>query len=220
MSIRSFTRAVCLSVGCLLAFGPVFAQNEIGRKKVGEIQPHTLSTAHPYAGGIDHVFEIHHPGATYVKVHFERFELATGDRLVVSNPDGTERYVFTERGYKNMGQDFWVTSVIGDTAVLRLESVNSSGAYGFDMDYYAYGIADLFPDTNDPESVCGINNWMDQECFATSYPTEYDRAKRAGGQPADDPRLDANPGRHLRLGRQPGAERGGQRHDLRVRHQS
>ena len=179
MPIRSLTRVVCLSVGCLLALSPVFAQSEIGRKKVGEIQPHTLSTAHPYVGGIDHVFEIHHPGATYVKVHFERFELAAGDRLVVSNPDGTERYVFTERGYKNMGQDFWVTSVIGDTAVLRLESVNSSGAYGFDMDYYAYGIADLFPDPNDPESVCGINNWMDQECFATSYPTEYDRAKRA-----------------------------------------
>ncbi len=67
----------------------------------------------------------------------------------------------------------------GDTAVLRLESNNFKGAFGFDVDYYAYGIADLFPDLNSPESVCGANNWMDVECYATSHPTEYDRARRA-----------------------------------------
>jgi len=179
MSIRPFNRFLVTAVGCLLAIGPVFAQGEIGRHKVGEIQPHRLSTAHPYTGGIDHVFEIRHPGATYVKVHFERFELAPGDRLVVSNPDGTERYVFTDRGYKNKGQDFWVTSVLGDTAVLRLQSDNFSGAFGFNVDYYSYGIVDLFPDTNETESVCGNNNWADVECYVTSHPTEHDRARRA-----------------------------------------
>jgi V8-like Glu-specific endopeptidase len=176
MSIRSFTCLVTLIV-CLAV--PADAQTAVGRQKVGEIEPFAMSTSHPYAGGLDHEYVIHHPGATYIKAHFSRFDLAEGDRLVVSNPDGTERYVFTARGYKNMGADFWVTSVLGDTAILRLESTNSAGGYGFDVDHYAWGFADLFPGPYDPQSVCGANNWMDAECYATSYPTEYDRAKRA-----------------------------------------
>ena len=179
MSIRSLIGFAVLSACVCVSALPASAQSEIGRKKVGEIEPLRLSTGHPYVGGINHEFEINHPGATYVKVHFDRMELAKGDRLVVSNPQGTERYVFTDRGYKNLGSDFWVTAIMGDTAILRLESINSAGGYGFETDYYAYGIAELFPDPDNLESVCGVNNWNDIECYASSYPTEYDRARRA-----------------------------------------
>jgi hypothetical protein len=179
MSIHPFARRLGFLIGCLLAAAPADAQVDPGRKRVGEIQTHSLSTAHPYRGGIEHVYEIQHPGATYIKVHFQRFELASGDRLIVSNPEGTESYVFTDQGYKNKGENFWITSIIGDTAVLRLESNNFKGGFGFDMDYYAYGIVDLFPDLNTPQSVCGSNDWRDVECYQASHPTEYDRAKRA-----------------------------------------
>ncbi len=179
MSIRPLTLIAALIPGCFLWTAPIDAQVDIKRTRVGEIQPHTISTAHPYAGGTEQVFEIHHPGATYVKVHFERFELAPRDRLIISNLEGTESYELTGRGYKNRGEDFWGTSILGDTAVLRLQSSHSAGGYGFDVDYYAYGIVELFPpDPNEPESICGADNAMDIECYALSNPTEYDRAQR------------------------------------------
>ena len=173
-------------VGCVLvalaAATGVDAQNaQLGRQKVGELELRGLSTAHPYAGGIEQVFEIEHPGATYVKVHFSKFDLAPGDQLTIESADGRERYVFRGKGYKQKGENFWGTSVIGEKAILRLQSNNPDGGYGFDIDYYAYGIVPLFPPDpgQDTESVCGPNDWQDAECWAASYPTEYERGKSA-----------------------------------------
>ena len=53
------------------------------RARVGELASSQLSTEHPYPRGSAQTYEIHHPGATYIKVHFSRFELAPGDWLEI-----------------------------------------------------------------------------------------------------------------------------------------
>ena len=111
-------------------------------------------------------------------MHFSKFELATGDWLEILSADGSERYVFKGRGYKQKGEDFWGNSVLGDTAILRLHSRAGEG-YGFDVDFYAHGIVPLIDDEPGQKSVCGVNDWRNAACYETSHPTEFDRAKRA-----------------------------------------
>jgi V8-like Glu-specific endopeptidase len=181
LSMLSRTLTTCLGflTVLILTTGAVHAAEPLPRAKVGEIASWRLSTEHPYPAGDAETFEIRHPGATYVKVHFSKFELADGDRLEILSADGTERYVFEGRGYKHKGEDFWVNSVLGDTVVLRLYA-KTGGGYGFDVDYYAYGTVPLVEkDSGQIESVCGTNDWRDVACYETSYPTEFDRAKRA-----------------------------------------
>ncbi len=144
------------------------------RTRVGVRVEQRIDSAHPYAQG-ERVWEIHHPGATYVKPHFSRFELAPGDRLEIASPDGRERYFFTGEGYKGKGEDFWGNSVLGDRAILRLQSV-TGGAWGFAVDSVAVGTEPLLPPF-DPQSVCGPNDWADTACWESEYPTEVERAR-------------------------------------------
>jgi len=178
--MSNIRKAIGLSILAVVLVTPALAGEALGRTKVGELAMTPMSTDHPYAAGQTLQYVVEHPGATYIKVHFSTFDLAPGDRLVVSSADGTERYAFEGKGYKNRGADFWVNSVLGDRAILTLHSAGSGG-YGFDIDYYAYGIAPLFPppDEDELESVCGTNQWTDVACNTASYPTEVERAKRA-----------------------------------------
>jgi len=171
---------ICLVAVVAVLVGPVLAGEPIGRTKVGEISRTPMQSNHPYAAGQTLQYVVEHPGATYIKVHFSKFDLAPGDRLVVSSADGTERYAFQGQGYKSLGTDFWVNSVLGDTAILTLHSVGSGG-HGFDIDYYAYGIVPLVGTgiEENTESVCGANQWTDVACNTAAYPTEVDRARRA-----------------------------------------
>jgi len=66
---------------------PAVAGEAIPRVRVGELATRELSTPHPYPSGIEQTFEIHHPGATYIKVHFSKFDLAPGDRLEVASAE-------------------------------------------------------------------------------------------------------------------------------------
>lgn len=170
---------LCLAALATVLVAPGLA-GEVGRIKVGELAMTPMSTDHPYPGGQTLQYIVEHPGATYIKVHLAKFDLAPGDRLVVSSADGTERYTFVGQGYKNFRTDFWLNSVLGDRAILTLHSVGTGG-YGFDIDYYAHGFVPLFPPPNedDLESVCGTNQWTDVACYETTYPTEVDRAERA-----------------------------------------
>ena len=72
------TRSICKLVGLLIVLlalvAPAGAGEAQPRARVGELAPSDLSTAHPYPGGTVRIFEVHHPGATYIKVHFSRFD--------------------------------------------------------------------------------------------------------------------------------------------------
>ena len=48
-------------------------------------------------------YELSHPGATYVAIHFKDFDLAPGDYLIVSDPPGEQTYFLEDRGKMDAG---------------------------------------------------------------------------------------------------------------------
>jgi len=176
--------AVALSTAAMAQPGPM---------KVGEEERISIATPSPYPvafGNAAREWTVHYPDATYIRVHFDRFDLAPGDFVTISNIWGTETYTYTGRGPHGNGQ-FWAFSIIGDTAVIRLQSTVGGGA-GFTIDTFGRGTVPIFGDPNDPsvpidpgdpgaepESVCGTNDWLDVACYETSYPDEYGRARGA-----------------------------------------
>jgi hypothetical protein len=130
--------------------------------------------------GGETVQRFHYPGAEYVKVHFSRLDLLSGDRVTVANPDGTEVYT-----YRTEGAGAWAMSVTGDTAVVTLESAATEltglpmpnlDYYGAQIDQVAHGFT---PDEQPPagpgseESTCGRDDKKPAACYRSDYPTEY-----------------------------------------------
>lgn len=172
-------------IGCLAvlvamtAFAPAIASGQPA--KVGELEKIALATEHPYAARTTtdaNTWVVYYPGATYIRLHFSRFDLAPGDWVEISNADGSEAYTFEGKGPHGSGE-FWAFAILGDTAVLRLQA-SFGGGYGFDVDSFGRGIEPIAPPApTQPESVCGTQDWKDVECYRSSYPTEFERAKGA-----------------------------------------
>jgi hypothetical protein len=140
---------------------------------VGVHEPYSLESPHPYGvafGSAARTWTIQYPGATYVRVHFSAFDLGPGDRLEISAPDGSDSHVYTLLGPHRSGE-FWAFTVIGDTAVLKLESVSGHG-YGFQIDGVGKGVKPLAPEPIEPLTVCGPKDWKDVACYEASNPTE------------------------------------------------
>jgi hypothetical protein len=149
-----------------------------GVKTLGVHEPYALETSHPYGvgfGAAARTWTIHDPGATYIRVHFRAFDLAPGDRLEIAAPDGSDSHVYTLLGPHRSGE-FWAFTVLGDTAVLKLESV-SGHAYGFEIDGIGKGLLPLVPEPVEPKTVCGPKDWKDTACYEMSNPTEVANAR-------------------------------------------
>lgn len=114
-----------------------------------------------------------HPGATYIAVHFDKFNLAPGDKLIVSDPLGGQDYELTGLGKMDLGE-FWAQHVKGDTVVLELITAGDKPGKGFRIDEYAAGFADLgAPPLT--EEICGVNDLENAICRSPSV--EYDRGR-------------------------------------------
>ena len=172
-------------------------------RTVGRFEPLSIETAHPYlpdgaAGAWSRV--VSDPGATYLRIHFTRFDLAPGDRLEIAGKDGADVRIYTGRGLRESGE-FWAFTVDGDRAVLTLHAP-SGGGDGFAIDGYGRGVepigsldsspagpqdgpADLLisdPENPEPDPtglVCGTQDWSDVACYATSRPFDALRARGA-----------------------------------------
>jgi subtilisin-like proprotein convertase family protein len=164
---------------CLFALGsPALAARAL---QVGEPVPFRAESPHPYPAGPANLpaweITIQHPGATFISVHFERFELGRGDRLVVRSADGAQRYVYTERGRAQMGE-FWATHIMGDAALVELFAPGrGAGGWGVSIDQYSAGFADLAQSTEATESVCTGDDRRNAVCYETSEPVAYEKAK-------------------------------------------
>lgn len=152
--------------------------------QVGELETISLSTEHPYVGGIGaagRTWTVSYPGATYIRVHFTRFDLAPWDFVEISRPDGTEATRYTGKGPNDTGE-FWAFAVGGDAAVIRLQTP-LGGGFGFEVDSFGRGSVDLGglvglpPAPTAPESVCGTQDYRDVTCYEASNPVEYDKAR-------------------------------------------
>lgn len=124
-----------------------FKSTADGRIQVGEEVNETYETAHPYAGtGIvwEHTFQS--PKASYIRVHFSKFELAAGDYVEITSPDGKYKYRYEGKGKVVRGgqavlSEFWASHIPGDTAIVTLYVAGSGNGYGFVIDKWAHGYA-------------------------------------------------------------------------------
>jgi hypothetical protein len=86
--------------------------------------------------GANRTATFHHPGASYMKVHFNRLLLLPGDYVEVAGRDGTERHTYSGDPVRAVGElaggGQWAMSVDGDTAVVTLhtKSLDPAGLRG------------------------------------------------------------------------------------------
>lgn len=135
---------VCL----MMAFLAIGSNSLFAAVRVGEEVVQTFETQHPYEGkkGVVWEEEISYPNAGYISIHFSQFDLAKGDVLEISSPDGKYFYTYKEKGKKvkhrthtEVLSSFWATHIPGDTAIVRLISKNKNSAYGFVIDKWVRG---------------------------------------------------------------------------------
>jgi hypothetical protein len=170
---------IFLVLGALAAPPPLLAWIQVG----DEVEA-VFESPHPYVGqGLAAVpvrqDVIRVPGASYVSVHFDKFDLAAGDRVVLSDPAGGTRHVYENLGYMDKGGDFWGMSVSGDTLIVSLYAQGKGpGKYGYRIDRYAHGypLADL-PGSDSPEAVCGTVDYQDAVCYETSESDAYQKSR-------------------------------------------
>ena len=109
--------------------------------QVGELVMEKFASPHPYKGVKGLVLEqvFHWSDAGYIAIHFSNFDLAPGDYVEISSPDGRYYYEYKEKGKVVRGgqavlSNFWATHIPGDTAIVRLYSKNRGGGWGFVID--------------------------------------------------------------------------------------
>jgi len=172
-----FPLGIILILGLIAAPQPANAQVKQG----GEHIPAKIDTPRDYKGlgGEEPVtiwfYELYHPDATYIAVHFVDFDLGPGDYLIVSDRNGLQSYTMEGRGKMNAGT-FWAQHIKGDTALLELVQVSREGGCGFIIDEYVAGFMDMgLPP--DPRAICGADDKENAKCYETSHPTEYQRGR-------------------------------------------
>jgi subtilisin-like proprotein convertase family protein len=150
--------------------------------RVGYEVPFSAASPHPYPSGTGTApawsVQVRHPGATYLAIHFDRFELGRGDRVVVRSAGGGQRHVFTEHGRHGL-QSFWATHIKGDTAVVELfRRGRHETAWGLSIDKYAAGMADLGLESGSgTEAICGADDRSNAVCYQASEPEAYNLSR-------------------------------------------
>lgn len=168
---------------------------------VGRHHPLRLETPHPLpvlrGPGAQRVWheEIRYPGATYIAVHFERFDLPEGASVVISSPDDPYTFTFEGKGVLQRGR-FWATHVYGDTALIDVYNTGTEAGFGFVIDKFSAGFLPLGDEQGPggPEVVCGADDKEHAICWKPSEPLAYDRARAVAALlshwDAADPGLD------------------------------
>jgi lysyl endopeptidase len=167
-----------------------------GRQKVGELL--AVNRLLSYLARAPRQEKFTYPGASYVKLHFDRMAMLPGDYLTVSNADGTESYRYDAPRVLDAGAaNKWAMSVTGDTAVLEMHRAAGGppalsslvGRLGVNVDRVARGFSrteqkrqpesqPLAPGrTGREESVCGSDTSADAVCYRSADPVAYTKSK-------------------------------------------
>jgi V8-like Glu-specific endopeptidase len=162
--------------GVALALLGVVLPAEAARIKVGDEVSYPVSTPKVYPLGgaqrpVAWAETVVSPGATFVRVHFQKFNLPDGDFLTVSSPDGTEFWTYTGKGPQGTGE-FWSFSVDGDTALVELHTgdrIEKGRArhYGVSIDRIAHGTEPMWEDEAETKVICGTNGSKDAVCHSS-----------------------------------------------------
>ena len=130
-----------------------------------------------------------YPGASYVKLHFNRLTMLPGTYLTIANAAGTEKHRINAP--KKLTTGLWAMSVTGDTAVLEVHkgAAKTLGPLAVGVDKVARGfsraeqqrqpeeqiVAPLH--TGREESVCGPDTSADAICYKSADPVAYMKSK-------------------------------------------
>lgn len=157
-------RIAAVAAGAFALLGTV-AQAQ-GRIKVGDELPYRAATPASYPLGgpsrpVSWSETVVSPGATFLRIHFQKLNLPDGDYLTVANPDGSELWTYTGKGPQGTGE-FWSFMIEADTAIVELHSGSwlkgRSGRYGVAIDRIAHGTVAVNEDGTFVEKViCGTD---------------------------------------------------------------
>lgn len=179
---KAFSVFVCLIFLTIVGFAAV---------QVGEPVMERSGTSHPYFGkGVLYQETFNYPGAGYVSIHFSKFDLAPGDYVEISSPDGRFMYTYRGKGKEVRGgaaviSNFWATHIPGDTAVVKLYSHGRGSGYGFEIDQWVRGyerevinqlISTIEEDMEtDIEALCSGDDKEWAKCYEGA--TIYDKSR-------------------------------------------
>ncbi|HYN22253.1 MAG TPA: serine protease [Thermoanaerobaculia bacterium] len=160
-----------VAVGALALLGLAPAQAQ--RVKVGDERPYEVATSAYPRGAANRPVTwsetIVSPGATFLRVHFEKLNLPDGDYITVSSPDSDEFWTYTGKGPRGTGE-FWSFAVEADVAVVELHSGSQKrGArFGVSIDRIAHGTAPMWEDNGPaPWVICGTNGSRNAVCHTS-----------------------------------------------------
>ena len=172
---------------------------------VGEHVPADVETQHPYSSArssepvMVQSDVVTYPAATYIALHFERFDLAPDDFVIVRTPDYQQVYEYTGKGRMDLGvhpNGFFATHLKGDTAIVELWSMGASEYYGYSIDFFGRGynkveIQQFWNDGlgelmnlpephehgDDGRSICTTDDSREAKCYQVSDPDAYDTSR-------------------------------------------
>lgn len=126
--------------------------------EVGRVLAFSADSPHPAPAPWSRSFTF--AGAKFLRLHFQNFDLADGDKLVVSSPANGQTFEYTGKGLNGNG-DFWTFATQGEK--VKVELVAPSGrSYGFKIVEAGFGTVDIgFPA---PNVVCGTDGREDIAC--------------------------------------------------------
>lgn len=147
--------------------------------KVGEEINRTIESPHPYMGNSSQNYElvwkqtISENNASYIAVHFQKFELAFGDYLIIRNPENTRFWKYS-LGTESR-QQFWSIHIYGDTAIIEIFSKNDTGGFGYKIDKIAKGFENI--EMRSPTALCGMDDTKEAVCYKNSEPFVYEKSR-------------------------------------------
>jgi lysyl endopeptidase len=157
----------------LAAATPALAQKPV---KVGHELSYEAATPKDYPrGGADRPVvwseTIVSPGATFLRVHFDKLNLPDGDYVSVASPDGAEYWTYTGQGLHGNGEQ-WSFIVEGDTAIVELHAGSEpikahGGKFGLSIDRIAHGTAPVDDEEPIEKVVCGTDGRQNAVCHST-----------------------------------------------------
>ena len=165
--MHRFTRLLfATALLVFLAGTAAWAQSPL---RVGSVRPYLAETPHPYPMGtadraVVWTDTVVSQGAEFVRVHFSGLNLAPGDYVSVSSPNGRQSWIYTGAGPRGDG-DVWAFAVDGDTAIVKIHGGRGQG-HGYRIDAVGHGEVGL--DSKGPgpvpEVVCSTDGREDAAC--------------------------------------------------------
>jgi len=152
---------VTMLAGMLYTDAPIGKANSYpDRVQAGSVIDFRAESPHPVPDGWTATYSF--PGAEFIRLHFQRFDLAAGDKLIVSNADGSQIWEYTGQGHNGNG-NFWAFAINGSDVTLTFVAP-SGNSYGFMIREMGYGTIPLEVSQPVPEIVVGDDGRQDIAC--------------------------------------------------------